>query len=151
MNAIGKFGNFMMNHQVTIEILMVLGLVVLAAVLLMRATLHAKKKRQLLSELNDTVSEISAAVSSLKEKKSEVIYIDNRTADKGTCEAISLTEKAPSTEQILTRAAEAAEMAETAATLDEQQAPKKYFSRDCCVSKKGKTYTIEELEEQIKE
>lgn len=61
MNAIGKFGNFMMNHQVTIEILMVLGLAVLAAVLLMRATLHAKKKRQLLSELNDTVSEISAA------------------------------------------------------------------------------------------
>lgn len=29
--------------------------------------------------------------------------------------------------------------------------PKKYLSRDCAVSKNGKTYTIEELNEQIKE
>ena len=150
MNVIGKFGNFMMNHQVAIELLIVLALAVLAAVLLIRAILHGRKKRQLLSELNDTVSEISAAVSSLKDQKSEVIYIDNRTAEKATCEGNASEEKAPSAEQILTRAAEVTEMA-AAASLDEQEVPKKYFSRDCCVSKKGKTYTIEELEEQIKE
>ena len=31
------------------------------------------------------------------------------------------------------------------------QAVRKYFSRDCAVSKKGKYYTLEELNDQIRE
>ncbi len=157
MNVIGKFGNFMMNHQVGIEIALVVIFILAIVFLLVKAAMHAGKKRQLLSQIQDTVTEINTAVQNLSEKKEGVIYIDNRTADKGAEPKVFEKEKM-SAEQILqsvqegkAAAASAAEEDSFAARSEDFDPPRKYFSRDCCTSKTGKTYTMEELEEQIRE
>lgn len=161
MNVIGKFGNFMMNHQVGIEIALVVIFILIIGFLLVRAAIHAGKKRQLLSQIQDTVTEINTAVQNLSEKKEGVIYIDNRTTEKDTepkvFEAGKASKEKVSAEQILQRVHESAapsfagEEELPAAKMEEPELPRKYFSRDCCTSKTGKTYTIEELEEQIRE
>ncbi len=155
MNVIGKFGNFMMNHQVGIEILLILIFVLIAVFLLVRGIIHANRKRQMLSEIQDTVNEINTAVQGLGEKKDSVIYIDNRTTGGGERRE-AFEEKELSAEEILQKVQESAKAAEppkaeSFAVCEEAEIPKKYFSRDCGTSKTGRTYTIEELEEQIKE
>lgn len=161
MNVIGKFGNFMMNHQVGIEIALVVIFILIIGFLLVRAAIHAGKKRQLLSQIQDTVTEINTAVQNLSEKKEGVIYIDNRTTEKDAepkiFEAEKLSKEKDSAEQILQRVHESTvtSLAEDEAIpgtkAEETESPRKYFSRDCCTSKTGKTYTIEELEAQIRE
>lgn len=223
MNAVGKAGGFIIKYQVQIELILVLILAAAAVFFLIRAVINAGKKRQLLSQINDTVTEINTAVTSLSEKKSDVIYIDNRTsgakegqdctAESQVSSALKNADSAGSAMQNVSQAsaelsesedsdteaggqaplpeclrkkaellrdsrqgdrteavdnepesvgmngdftqnAEAA--AETSSeTRDaaeaQKEAPKKYFSRDCNISKSGKTYTVEELEKQIKE
>lgn len=222
MNTVGKAGGFIIKYQVQIELILVLILAAAAVFFLVRAVINAGKKRQLLSQINDTVTEINTAVTSLSEKKSDVIYIDNRTSgaeegqgctaesrvssalenadsadstmrnasqasaelsesegsDAGACRQTPLPECLRKQAELLedrqegraeaaetepesvrmsgdfTQTAEAA--AETSsetgfAAEEPEEAPKKYFSRDCNISKSGKTYTVEELEKQIKE
>ena len=92
----------------------------------------------------------------LSEKKEGVIYIDNRTTEKDAEPKVFETGKT-SAEEILQRVHESAapsfaeEEVISAVKTEEPEPPRKYFSRDCCTSKTGKTYTIEELEEQIRE
>lgn len=159
MNVIGKFGNFMMNHQVGIEIALVVIFILAIGFLLVRVVIHAGKKRQLLSQIQDTVTEINTAVQNLSEKKEGVIYIDNRTTDKDA-ETKVFEAGRTSAEEILQRVHENAApsfageeeiSSVNSAKMEESELPRKYFSRDCCTSKMGKTYTIEELEEQIRE
>lgn len=156
MNVIGKFGNFMINHQVGIEIALVVIFILVIGFLLVKAVIHAGKKRQLLSQIQDTVTEINTAVQNLSEKKEGVIYIDNRTTEKDAEPKVFETGKT-SAEEILQRVHESAapsfaeEEVISAVKTEEPEPPRKYFSRDCCTSKTGKTYTIEELEEQIRE
>ena len=222
MNAVGKAGGFIIKYQVQIELILILILAAAAVFFLARAVINAGKKRQLLSQINDTVTEINTAVTSLSEKKSDVIYIDNRTSggEEGhgcTAESriFSALESADSADSAMRNASQASaglsesagliagacgqtplpeclqkraelsedrqegrpEAAETEpesartsgdftqtgeaaaktpsetgfAAEEPEAAPKKYFSRDCNISKSGKTYTVEELEKQIKE
>lgn len=220
MNTVGKAGSFIIKYQMQIELVLVLILAAAAVFFLVRAIINAGRKRQLLSQINDTVTEINTAVTSLSEKKSDVIYIDNRTAGPGDA-----TDKAVSSAAVSSASDTAASPVEDAAALspdvaqnasrasaqddpdagggsdtacrqglpeylqkkDGQQAdslmngkeetageiktdaaaaetadaqeaaeiqtdiPKKYFSRDCSISRNGKNYTVEELEKQIKE
>lgn len=211
MNAVGKAGSFIIKYQIQIELILVLILIAAAVFFLVRAIINAGKKRQILSQINDTVTEINTAVTSLSEKKSDVIYIDNRTS--GTEEGQGCTaesrvssalENADLADGVLLNASQAsAELsdsggaalenaerqtipecpqknaepsedsqqgdgAKAAAEIsaeteplaaeekaeeqaEEKEIPKKYFSRDCGISRNGRTYTAEELEKQIKE
>ena len=80
MNAIGRFGNFIIEYQDPILIGLIL--IAAAAVVFLAARLfkHIKKKNAILSQINDTVSEINSAVSGFKgkDKEPDMIYIDNR-------------------------------------------------------------------------
>jgi len=179
MNAVGTFGKFIIQYQNEIEIVLAAVIFIAAAAALIRAAVNAKKKRQLLSEINDAVSEINSAVSSLNEKNSGVIYIDNRSGSgpaagsgevsvrEAVLDAAGLTGGTPADGEDGAKEAAGEEQnpaaegksCEETKPQDETQPqdepqpeiPKKYFSRDCSVSKNGKTYTLEELERQIKE
>ncbi|MEE0740979.1 MAG: hypothetical protein U0M21_01615 [Emergencia sp.] len=164
MNWIGEFGSFIIRYQHVAEVVL-LSLVVLAAIgLVLWLIISARKKQRLLSQISAAVTEINFSVSSLGEKKSDVIYIDNRSSDQQIPE-IHIPE-APNTDTPDKHQKDEAETqtgdcgvqteTETPSADAEHETPqaeavKKYFSRDCGVSKTGKTYTIEELTAQIKE
>ncbi len=155
MNIIGEIGSFIIKYQDEI----LTGLIVLAcgAVIFMigKAFSNSRKKRQLLLQINETVSEINASVKSMGEKRTEVIYIDGR----GSSGTRSVNTDAVQTmmnmsEEVLDAdsAPEGKADPEKKKEEPEQAAPTyKYFSRDCAVSKDGKKYTEEELEAQIRE
>ena len=72
---------------------------------------------------------------------------------KETAEAVETTVSArdaepPEAAEVLPFKAESPADAQDSGAAD--FVPKKYFSRDCSVDKKGNRYTLEELEEQIK-
>ncbi len=85
MNIIGDFGKFVIQYQNQIEFFLILLAVILVVVFIIRTVLGERRKRTLLSQINDTVSDIHAAVNRMDNRKPDVIYIDNRTADK-SCE-----------------------------------------------------------------
>ena len=208
MNIIGDVGYFLFQYQNQIETFLIILAVVAAVFLIIRVFLGERKKRRLLSRLNDTVSEINTAVKDMNSKKSDVIYIDNRVSEppSKTCfaaedvcrqqtesdraatseqpapaavadEKDAADENAPAhaaissagaepqdeTEAEVETAAEAAAETETVAAAEaaagetaespaeEIEIPRKYSGIDCGISKTGRTYTIEELERQIKE
>lgn len=167
MNVIGKFGRFIIEYQNPIQISLIVILIGLVIFFIIRAAINAKKKRELLAKINDTVSEINTTVSRISEKKSEVIYIDNRVPQApGYPAPITVTEETSEaasgeTESAAARKGEPAEAETAAQEATEQEAeaeakpqapaPKKFSDRDCAVSKGGRTYSIEELSEQIKE
>lgn len=156
MSVVEKFGRFIIEYQFEVEFGLGLLVGLIATVLIIKAMRNARKKRELLSQINDTVSEINTAVNGMGTKKSDVIYIDNRSP-KGDAkvEFFQQEEKADVTE------AEEPEPEETMVGPDaeeerdqestSEQKQIKYFSRDCAMDKHGKIYTVEELKEQIKE
>ncbi len=87
MNIIGDFGKFMIRYQNQIEFFLILLAVILAVVFIIRTVLGERRKRTLLSQIHDTVSDIHAAVSHMDNQKPDVIYIDNRTADRASKES----------------------------------------------------------------
>lgn len=125
-----------------------------------------------MSKINDTVSEINTAVSSIKEKKSEVIYIDNRIPAEQAPQVVIKTEPEAPAQEVKTEAEKPLNVQEAKAE-DESDVPKeesqpknneedegneepenkghKFFDRSCAVSKNGRTYSIEELKQQIRE
>mgnify|MGYP006934707493 CR=1 FL=1 len=183
-----------MEYQSPIQVVLILIILAGAIYAAVKAVNHAREKKDILSQINETVTEINTAVSNLNEKKADVIYIDNRvpgqapyrsdcrgekehiikeasSSDDHSGDAEKSCEKTETvTDQVsLQMEADLPEQAEQAAEVVQAPAPeageedascereedayipKKYFSRDCAVSKNGKTYTIEELNEQIKE
>ncbi len=166
MNLFGEMGNFIIEYQEIIQAAAIIVGIVAAVVILIKLVRHGKKKEILLTQINDTVSEINTAVNHLQDKKAEVIYIDSR---------MSTGAEAAKIKELLKDEAETAivnaESDETAAnegvqgesaeneaektaesTTEEKTEPSlKYFSRDCAVSKTGKKFTYEELDAQIKE
>lgn len=176
MSIVEKFGHFLIRYESQIGIGLVVLAVLAGVILLIWAAVNAAKKRQLLSQIHDTVTEINSAVNSLGERKSDVIYIDNRASKQQADAAAAAVQEYSQAEAVrkedsdaektaeTAEAVAAAEMKETAepeTTGQEEPAqhqteaaleiPKKYFSRDCSISKNGKTYTVEELERQIQE
>lgn len=111
MNIIGDFGKFVIQYQNQIEFFLILLAVILAVVFIIRTVLGERRKRALLSQINDKVSDIHATVSHMDSRNPDVIYIDNRTADNSSGEnPISV-----SAEQIRQQAVSAAAGIQTAA------------------------------------
>lgn len=179
MNMFGKLAEFIWDYQEEIEIAFIIVVAAAAAFFIGRMVRANRKKRELLSQISDTVSQINTTVSSINDKRSGVVYIDNRVSADARPKAVeAAVSEALSNRQTDTGSAgadgskgcpsEAADHAEAAAVdtvtaeglqpeAAEQteetaaQAVRKYFSRDCAVSKKGKSYTLEELNDQIRE
>lgn len=165
MNLFGEMGNFIIEYQEFIQTAAIILGIVAAVVIIIKLVRHEKKKATLLTQINDSVSEINTAVNHLQEKKADVIYIDSRMSASG--ENVNLRDplkdmeetavvKAASDEDTETEAASediaATEAEKEAAPVGEKIEPSlKYFSRDCAVSKTGKKFTYEELDAQIKE
>lgn len=199
MNMFGRLAKFMLAYQEELEIAFMVIVIVAAVFVIRRIVRASRKKRELLSQINDTVTQINTAVSTMSDKQNGVVYIDNRTgADvrpeaveeavsralsnesceapedvkgcqpetDGTAEAAAVdtalaeaenpaagpqeedaAEEAPETEAAADESGQADE------TEKEPTAPavRKYFSRDCAVSKNGRSYTLEELNDQIRE
>ena len=82
MNAIGSFGKFIMEYQHQIGLLLIGLLIAAVGILMIQAAVRSRKKHALISQINDAVTKINTAVSSLNDKKSEVIYIDNRASER---------------------------------------------------------------------
>ena len=155
MNIFGEIGNFIIKYQEILQGMAIMLAVVLLVWLVVKLFANARKKREILSQINTTVSEINTAVNHLNEKKTDVIYIDSRMTS-----AMAETDEKEVVQEILEDAkenvsaddrekAEAIEPSE--AETEKEETPLKYFSRDCAVSKTGKQYTLEELNAQIRE
>lgn len=156
MNTIGKFGELIVNYQHPIQISIIALLILLAIVFVIRAGLNAKKKRELLSQINKAVSEINTTVNSLNEKKTEVVYIDNRIPQAPVCPpAVETAPEAAETKpESSAKEEEQTDEVKEEATAEAEvktQTVKKFFERDCAVSKNGRTYSVEELQNQIRE
>lgn len=201
MNVFGRLAEFIWDYQEEIQIAFIIIVIAAAIYVVARMVRASRKKRELLSQISDTVTQISTAVSSISDKQSGVVYIDNRVGADARPRAIEVIENTvrpdpcgPSREGNTPEAADPAikgcpsedtDCAEAAAvdtasseiqdraepvtenpeeakekeegTGEEKseentvQAVRKYFSRDCAVSKKGKYYTLEELNDQIRE
>ena len=165
MNAVGVIGELIIEYQYEIEIglLVLLGLIILFAVI--RAFVRAARRKTLLEEISGKVDEISEALNAMAaEKTPEVCKVaeaqpavkpaeGEKAVKKETAEAVETTVSArdaepPEAAEVLPFKAESPADAQDSGAAD--FVPKKYFSRDCSVDKKGNRYTLEELEEQIK-
>lgn len=148
MNAIGAIGNFIVIYQEPIQVAAIAVLVVAVMVCIGKTIANAAKKRRLLEQINETVSEINDNLKSKSENRTEVIYIDGRgTPENQTAVSSAGTNKQTAPKEVQTSAAEQ----EEGEMPGEQKPAAKYFSRDCAVSKDGRKYTIEELDAQIRD
>lgn len=176
MNAIGQFGSFITEYQYPIQIVLIILILAGAIYAVVKAAAHGREKKEILSQINETVTEINTAVNNLNEKKADVIYIDNRVPGQAPYQGSSGTQEEPivketpqsddgaysqmpadeqeNTEETSEKSGQTPDeetSAEDVSCEEDVNFSKKYFSRDCAISKNGKTYTIEELNEQIKE
>lgn len=183
MNVIGELGTMIIKYQQPLGTAVIVLAVLLVIFIIVKIVKHAKKKEKLLSEINCRVAEISTTVSHLNEKKTEVIFIDNRLPksmpradtpvrapgeDEPACAVLG--KPADDTESIKREtpeeevpkdgdstaaggtSPERAEEIQAAEDSEEKvKIPLKFSDRSCAVSKQGRVYTIEELNEQIKE
>ena len=148
MNAIGEIGNFIMIYQEPIQVAAIAMLVIGVMVCIGKAIASAGKKRKLLEEIQETVSEIHTNVKALGDKRTEVIYIDGRTTPEPRVPAPPLEIRKTT---IVTGEPEPKEQEQSEEPAAEPAPAVKYFSRDCAVAKDGRRYTLEELNAQIRD
>jgi len=166
MNLFGEIGNFIIEYQEIIQAAAIIIGIVAVVVIIIKIIRHGKKSETLLTQINDTVSEINTAVNHLQDKKADVIYIDSRMStsaeganlksllddEKETTVVKTASDEAAETGAVYEDAVETAVEEEAAKPAEEKIVPSlKYFSRDCAVSKTGRKFTYEELDAQIKE
>ena len=162
MNVIGEIGNFIIKYQEPIQAGVILLIIIAGLVILGKVLINGKRKRELLSQINDTVAEINTAVNHLSEKKADVVYIDSRMSQDLhdlAVKEVQTQEGGRDGDMTVTAELEAAAIAEESevqegsdqASEEKIEPVLKYFSRDCAVSKTGKQFTFEELNAQIKE
>lgn len=174
MNAIGKFGRFITYYQHPIQISLIVIAVVLVIFFCIRAVDSAKKKENFCQRLTILFRRLTLRSAVLK-KKSEVIYIDNRIPAEQAPQVVIKTEPEAPAQEVKTEAEKPLNVQEAKAE-DESDVPKeesqpknneedegnkeneepenkghKFFDRSCAVSKNGRTYSIEELKQQIRE
>lgn len=165
MDWIGKIADFITVYpEIASGIL--IGICSLAAVILIVCfAANSRKKKRMISDIRDKVTEINAKISGFGQSKPDVIYIDNRTGEAQKQKSpVDLPEDAPLQEKGAPcesekkedwKATEANDREELSADGEESGGRavqmNKYFSRDCAVSKNGRAYTEEELIKQIKE
>lgn len=154
MNVITDLGNFLIMYAPYVETaLIVLGAAV-AVVVVVSLIKGSRKKTKLLTDINDNVEKINTAVNHINDKSKDVIYIDNRSREDNSRAEEIKTEKCTEEEVAEEQEVETSESGETETPEEEKdkekiEAPKKFMTRDCAVSKQGKEYTLEELIEQI--
>lgn len=150
MNAMGELGNFIMTYQEPLQAAAIAIFSVGGVICIGKAIANAAKKRKLLEQINDTVSEINTNVRSLGEKRTEVIYIDGRPnpEDSTPAPAPAAEVKAP---VVLAREPQSEIQKESRTPEEDVKPAVKYFSRDCAVAKDGRKYTFEELDAQIRD
>ena len=156
MNVIGEIGNFIIKYQEPLQAGVIAALVIAAVVIICKLFAHGKKKREILSQINHTVSEINETVEKIagqtEGKKQEIVYINNGSTNVEKELQTIETEAETQAEPPLESKAEGQQEEEQTAEQEEKIEPSlKYFSRDCAVSKNGKQFTLEELNAQIKE
>lgn len=105
-----------------------------------QSRIKRKEKRELLSQINKAVSEINTTVNSLNEKKTEVVYIDNRIPQAPVCPpAVETAPEAAETKpESSAKEEEQTDEVKEEATAEAEvktQTVKKFFERDCAVSK----------------
>ena len=148
MNIVGEIGNFMMIYQEPLEVVTIAILTVAVVMLIGKAIASAGKKRRMIEDIHETVSEINANVKALGDKKTEVIYIESRGPVE--CGASNQNEECKS--QVDSQEIVGDEKENDSVVPEEKQNPAlKYFSRDCAVAKDGRQYTLEELDAQIRD
>lgn len=152
MNVIGEIGNFIMIYQEPLQGLAIgmlaITLVIGGMVCVGKAIANAGKKRKILEQISETVLEINDNVKSLKEKRTEVIYIDGRlTPESGTTSQQTVEE----TSQPAAKSVEEEDSHQKEEVPEEEMPAVKYFSRDCAIAKDGRKYTKEELHAQIRD
>lgn len=157
MNIIGKVGALIIEYQKYIEIAVIVLAILLVIAIIVKVVKNSKKKETILSEINNTVTEINTTVNRLNEKKTEVIYIDNHLP-KSELRMNSKTDsdedkhRNQDEEVVGTGVMDTSVEEKGNDEPDEQiDIPIKFSSRDSSVSKKGQVYTIEELIKQIQE
>lgn len=150
MNIIGEIGNFIMVYQEEIQIVCIAIFVIVSLLCIGKAVVDIVRKRNLLMQISETVSEINTNVKSLRDKRTEVIYIDGRaTPEEETGVSTPLAEP-----QIMMKPETEAESPPSVEQTEEPEEVKpvmKYFSRDCAIAKNGRQYTVEELQAQIRD
>lgn len=137
MNAVGIIGEFIIEYQYEIEVglLILLGLIMLFAVI--RAFVRAARRKSVLEEINEKVDDIGHILMTISAE------LENDESEACPAENIS---PAPD-EGIEER--EEPKPEEPKQDVKDEEIPKRYFSRDCAVDKKGNRYTLEELNTQI--
>ena len=148
MNAIGKIGNFIIIYQEPIQVAAIAMLVIAGMICIGKIIANAVKKRRLLEQINETVSEINDNLKSKSDNRTEVIYIDGRGTPENHTGVLSSTINM----QTESKGAQTDSVEQAESEMPGEQKPAaKYFSRDCAVSKDGRKYTIEELDAQIRD
>lgn len=148
MNAIGKIGNFIIIYQEPIQVAAIAMLVIAGMICIGKIIANAVKKRRLLEQINETVSEINDNLKSKSDNRTEVIYIDGR----GTPENHTGGPSSTINMQTESKGAQTDSVEQAESEMPEEEKPAaKYFSRDCAVAKDGRKYTIEELDAQIRD
>ena len=150
MNVMGNIGNFIIKNQDLIQLAVIIIIALLVVIFAIKGIVNARKKRDILAQINDTVKSIDGAVTNLGSNNGkDIIYIDNRSPEKIISEKC---EEDSSAQPPSGQPCEAIDDNQSARSEDEtEQGTKKYFYRDCGIDKNGRTYTIEELNDQIKE
>ncbi len=151
MNVVGEIGNFIMIYQEPIQGAAIFIFLVIGLVCVYRAVVNGRKKRRLLEQIQESVSEINANVKSLGEQNTKVVYIEGtETPENSVPKPV-----AGKAEKILP-----VQKPEEEESFNQEENPSpaepgipavKYFSRDCAVAKDGRQYTFEELNAQIRD
>ena len=92
MNVFGRLAEFIWDYQEEIQIAFIIIVIAAAIYVVARMVRASRKKRELLSQINDTVTQINTAVSSISDKQSGVVYIDNRVGADARLRAIEAIE-----------------------------------------------------------
>ena len=153
MNVVGEIGNFIMTYQEPIQGIAIFALLIGGMICIGKAVANERKKRSLLEQIQESVSEINTNVRSLGEQKTEVFYIDGITDPEDRApETEAETKKAEKEMPVMRTTERASTNQETELSPETEAKPAvKYFSRDCAVAKDGRQYTFEELNAQIRD
>ena len=165
MNAIGKIGAIIIKYQYQIEIALLSLLALIVLIGLIKLIISALRRKDVLSEIKVTVTDIDSTVKEINQKQEVLIegsLASNVEAAKkaepdNNCDIVKVEDKTETTDLKAEQAPEVAtEEKASESTLIEAEASedgevsKKFASRECGTDKHGNVYTEEFLSKQIK-
>lgn len=158
MNVITDIGNFLIAYAPYVETALIILAAIIAVVVVVLLVKGAGDKKKILTDISDNVEKINTAVNRINDKSKDVIYIDNRpqVKEEKDVKPVSPENMEPADMEDITEITEHLLNDEEPVVFEKEmpeekkEAPKKFTTRDCAVSKQGREYTLEELIEQIK-